>query len=165
MNLIVAVDIKGAIGKGSELLDHFSCDLRHFKELTTNKVVVMGKNTFLSLPKHPLPNRTNIVLSSSMEDGEGYTVCHNLGDLFKTLDNYNDEDVFVIGGEKIYSLLFPYCNRFYVTKILKTYEDADKFFKEYKELSKFREDMRVKDWKTVQENGTVLDFFVYERDI
>lgn len=165
MNLIVAVDAKGAIGRGNELLDHFSCDLKKFKELTINKVVVMGKNTFLSLPNHPLPNRTNIVLSSSMEEGENYIVCHNLDELFTMLDNYNDEDVFVIGGESIYSLLFPYCNRFYITKILKIYDGADKFFKEINELSTLKKDMHIKNWESTQENGVILDFFIYERDI
>ena len=63
MNLIVAIDEQNAIGKQGNLLCHLSADLKHFKALTTGHTVVMGSRTYLSLPRHPLPNRRNIVLT------------------------------------------------------------------------------------------------------
>lgn len=161
MNLIVAVDPNNAIGKDNQLLDHFHSDMTHFKELTMNKVVVMGKNTYLSLPKRPLPNRVNIVLSSTMEKSDDYIICRNIEELFKLLDNYNDNDIFVIGGSKIYSLLYPYCSTFYITRILKFYDDANKFFPEMKEIKTFI----INKWDSVTENDVILDFLEYKRDI
>lgn len=161
MNLIVAIDAHNAIGKDNQLLDHFSKDLKHFKETTLNKIVVMGKSTYYSLPKKPLPNRINIVLSSTMEKEDGCIVCKNMDELFQELDKYNDEDVFVIGGASIYTQLYPYCNKFYITQILKKYENANKFFNEYKEIEKFR----LTSWKAERENEIGLDFLIYERDI
>ena len=63
MNLIVAISENNAIGKSGDLLCHLPNDLKYFKQLTTDATVVMGKNTFLSLPRRPLPNRRNIVLT------------------------------------------------------------------------------------------------------
>lgn len=161
MNLIVAVDLHNAIGVGNELLDHFPRDLQHFKCLTTGKVVVMGKNTYYSLPKRPLPNRINIVLSSTMKAEEGCIVCNNMEELFTELDKYNDEDIFVIGGGNVYAQLYPYCNKFYVTKIYKKYENANRFFHEFDEIQTFN-------WthmQTIKDNDTMLDFRTYERII
>lgn len=161
MNLIVAVDPNNAIGKDNQLLDHFHSDMLHFKKLTLNKVVVMGKNTYLSLPKRPLSDRINIVLSSTMEKSDDYILCRNIEELFELLDNYNDNDIFVIGGSKIYSLLYPYCNTFYITRILKIYDDANKFFSEMKEIKTFI----INKWNSVTENGVILDFLEYKRDV
>lgn len=77
------------------------------------------------------------------------------------MDKYNDEDVFVIGGASIYTQLYPYCNKFYITQILKKYENANKFFNEYKEIEKFR----LTSWEAERENEIGLDFLIYERDI
>lgn len=158
MNLIVAIDNKNAIGEKGNLLEHFSCDLKHFKKITTNKIVVMGKNTYYSLPQRPLPNRVNIILSSTMQAEDGCIVCHNMEELSIELDKYNDEDIFVIGGAKIYKELYLYCNKFYVTKILKTYNEADTFFNEIEEIT---QKSIIQDIETVRERDTILYFITY----
>ena len=170
MNLIVAVDIHNAIGKDDKLLDHFSKDLKHFKELTINKVVVMGKNTYYSLPKHSLPNRVNIVVSSTMQPDGNCLVCRDFKELFSLLDtlDFKDEDVFIIGGASIYSQLYSYCNTFYITRIFREYKEANKFFNEVDEIKK---DCKLIDIQTVREKSnnseieTVMDFIIYKREV
>lgn len=128
MNFIVACDKNLGIGYDNELLYHISQDLKHFKELTTGKVVVMGKNTLLSLPNSkPLPNRVNIVLSSTLKAQENIIVAKNLNELFKILSNYNSEDIFVIGGAQVYEQLYDYCDTGYIT-VIDGKKRANKFF-------------------------------------
>lgn len=128
MNIIVAVDSKWGIGKDNNLLFRISKDLSNFKALTLNKVVVMGYNTLISLPKsRPLANRTNIVLTSKNILINGTIIVHNLDELFSTLSRYESEDIFIIGGEKVYKELLPYSSYAYVTKVEGVF-NADKFF-------------------------------------
>ena len=132
MKAIVAVDSNWAIGKDNELLFHISDDLKRFKEITTGNIVVMGRKTFESLPnRKPLPNRTNIILTTNrnfhVDDAE---VAHNFYDLNVKLNILRKENqkVFVIGGESIYKLFLPVCDEVFVTKIYSEYPGADRFF-------------------------------------
>jgi dihydrofolate reductase len=128
MKVIVAVDEHWGIGYKGNLLLRIPDDMKCFKQLTIGKVVVMGRETFNSLPdRQPLKDRKNIVLSNQYFRSESLLVCHSLDDLFQTLENYNTDEVFVIGGESIYSQLLPYCSEAYVTKIKKSFT-ADKYF-------------------------------------
>lgn len=117
MNLIVAVDIHWGIGKDNGLLFRLPKDMAFFRQTTTNKVVIMGANTFLSLPKGALPNRTTIVLDSSGRTHSGATTVSTVGQLFQLLSQYDTEDVYVCGGAMIYKLLLPYCSKALVTKV------------------------------------------------
>ena len=118
MNLIVAVSGDFAIGKDNDLLFNLPSDLKYFKEKTTNKVVVMGERTYMSLPKRPLKNRINIVLSSNPEFvADGAKVVHSLEELFLELKQYDSSDVYVCGGASVYNLLMDYCTYAYVTKV------------------------------------------------
>ncbi|MGE5473841.1 MAG: dihydrofolate reductase [Ignavibacteriales bacterium] len=129
MKAIAAVDLNWGIGYQGNLLAHIPDDMKFFKQTTLNKVVVMGRETFESLPgKQPLKERINIVLSKSATfDDEHIIVCHSLEELFIELKKYPADDIFVIGGESIYSQLLPYCNEVFITKIEKSYQ-ADKYF-------------------------------------
>lgn len=127
MNLIVAVSLDYAIGKDNKLLFRLPTDMAFFKEKTMGKVVVMGEKTYLSLPKRPLLNRINIVLSDNPNFvADGAIVVHTLDDLFKELKKYRSEDIFVCGGASIYNLLMNYCDTAYVTKVEKIV-DADTY--------------------------------------
>lgn len=118
MNLIVAVSRDWAIGKDNKLLFDLPTDLSYFKMQTLGKVVVMGERTYLSLPKRPLPKRTNIVLSDKPDFApQGAIVVHSLADLFAELKNYKTDDIFVSGGASIYNLLMDYCDTAYITYI------------------------------------------------
>jgi len=128
MNLIVAVDKKWGIGKNNGLLVSISDDLKRFKALTLDKVVVMGYNTLISLPgQKPLKNRTNIVLTSKKIEIEGAIVVNDLSALKNVLRGYSLEDVFIIGGESVYRQFVDFCDYAYITYIDKEY-DADRFF-------------------------------------
>ena len=77
IKIIVAVDENGAIGRNNDLLFHIKDDLKNFKILTTNNTVVMGRNTWESLPIKPLPNRENIVLTTTENELSGAKVLHS----------------------------------------------------------------------------------------
>ena len=129
MNLIVAVDKNWAIGKGNKLLVSIPQDMKFFRETTMGKVVVMGRKTLESFPGgQPLKKRTNIVLTRDKNyDVKDAIVVHNIEELLEELKNYNEEDIYVIGGETIYRQLLPYCKLAHVTKINHGYE-ADTYF-------------------------------------
>jgi dihydrofolate reductase len=124
---IVAVDKRGAIGKGGKLPWHYTADLKFFKETTTGHACVMGYKTWLTLKK-PLPDRLNIVLSrqSEIETQESIIVLKRLNSVL-SLSGYLRCDLFVIGGEKIYRSFLPYIDSWIVTEVPLTVEQADTF--------------------------------------
>ena len=128
ISAIVAVDNNWGIGYNGDLLEHIPEDLKYFKEVTADHIVVMGSKTWDSLPKKPLPDRTNIIISNRgnllLENG---AIRLSLDDLLLGIADFED-DVFVIGGGSIYNQLLPFCSRVYVTKILKDHENVDTYF-------------------------------------
>lgn len=129
MKVIVAVDLNWGIGYGGKLLQSIPEDMKFFKEKTIGNVVVMGRETFESLPgKKALKDRVNIVLTRSKSfNGDRLIVCNSIDETLKELQKYENDKIFIIGGETVYKQFLPYCNELYVTKIQKTYE-ADRFF-------------------------------------
>lgn len=161
MNLIVAVDNNWAIGRDNKLLVRIPEDLRYFSEVTTNHVVVVGRKTLETFPGGtPLKNRTNIVLTTN----ERYQVrdalaVHSMEALWKELEKYPSEEIYVVGGASIYRQLLDYCDVAYVTKINHAYE-ADAWFPNLDEMP---------EWVVVadSEEHTYFDlefvFYKYER--
>lgn len=138
MNLIVAVDSNWAIGKDNDLLVSIPADMKFFRETTTNKVVVMGRKTLESFPQGlALKNRTNIVItrdkSYKVKDA---IVVHSIEEALEKVKEFNQEDVYVIGGATIYEQLLPHCTTAHVTKIDHAYE-ADTFFPNLDENSEW----------------------------
>lgn len=129
MNIIVAVDKHWGIGKNGQLLVSIPADKQMFREETMGKVIVMGRATFEGLPGgQPLYGRTNIVLSRNPKfQAKGAKVCHSMEEALKELAQYQEEDIFIIGGQEIYEQFLPYCNVAHVTYIDYTYE-ADVYF-------------------------------------
>ena len=129
MNLIVNVDSNWAIGHQGKLLVTIPEDMKFFRSETSGKVVVLGRKTLDTFPGgQPLKNRTNIILSHNPDyKVKGAIVCHSVEEVLEELKKYNDEDIFVIGGESIYRQLLPYCKTAYITKIDHAYQ-ADTFF-------------------------------------
>ena len=127
---IVAVDRNGAIGKGGKLPWHYSADMKFFKETTTGNACVMGYKTWLTL-KRPLPNRLNIVLSRQAEIDPPDSVVV-LRDVESVLSMARDLkcDLFVIGGEQVYSSFLPHIEKWIVTEVPLTVEHADAFVPE-----------------------------------
>lgn len=129
MNLIVAVDRNWAIGNKNKLLVSIPNDMKNFRKITTGNVIVMGRKTLESFPQgRPLGNRVNIVLTGNRNyKVNGAVVVHSLDELMEELKKYEDDQVYVIGGESIYRQLLPYCRKAIVTKIDEVYE-ADTHF-------------------------------------
>lgn len=127
LSLIVAISENNAIGKAGDLLCHLPNDLKHFKAITTGTTVVMGKKTFFSLPRRPLPNRRNIVLTRDTSFvHEQVEVAHSIDELLALTTP--EENVFIIGGGEVYQQFMPLVERLYITHIHHTWDDADTFF-------------------------------------
>ncbi|MDE6015206.1 MAG: dihydrofolate reductase [Acetatifactor sp.] len=129
MNILTAVDRNWAIGNKNDLLIRIPNDHKHFREETTGKVVVLGRKTLETFPQGlPLKNRTNIILSSNPNyHVKDAIVVHSIDELLEELKAYQDEDIYIIGGESVYRQLLPYCNVAHITKIDHDYE-ADAYF-------------------------------------
>ena len=133
MNLIIiaAVGKNGELGKNGQLIWKIPHDLACFKKITMGKTMVMGKNTFNSLPKL-LPGRKHIILSKSgafNKEIEDSLVFDDKEELIKYITTeLKDEDVYIIGGASIYEEFIDLCNLMYITEIDDTDESADAYF-------------------------------------
>ena len=161
MNLIAAADANWGIGKDGGLLVHLPGDLKYFKEKTSGKVVVMGRATLESLPGgKPLPNRTNIVLTTQADFvKEGCLVVHDLDELAAVCADYDPDDVMVIGGEQIYMQLIRRCERMFINKIFETF-DADKHLMNVDKMRSFE---LVWESDVQEEGGVQYQFLEYRK--
>ena len=138
ISIIVAIAQNRAIGKDNKLLWHLSDDLKRFKKLTTGHALIMGRNTFLSLPNGALPNRRHIVISD--KPGEVFDSCEMAGSIEEAIQLAgSDEECFVIGGGMVYSQFLPIAGKLYLTRVQASFE-ADTFFPE----------INFSQWKEVQ---------------
>ena len=131
ISAIVAVDKNWGIGYNNKLLAHIPEDMEHFKNLTENHMVICGRKTWESLPNKPLSNRIAIVLTNSgfkVESGAVFLDLQHALTHINEIRKDNEQEWFIIGGEAIYKLLLPYCDRVYVTFIEKAYENVDTYF-------------------------------------
>ncbi|MGM0435924.1 MAG: dihydrofolate reductase [Bacillota bacterium] len=155
LSVIVAMDENRLIGKDNEIPWHFKKDLKYFKRVTEGHTVVMGRKTYESIVNTlggPLPNRENIVFTRTKESLEGATIIRDVGAFFQEA-NESDEEIFVIGGARIYTLALPYVDRLYITHVEGEYE-GDTYFPDI--------DMSMFD-KTKEEKDGPLTFAIYER--
>jgi len=159
ISVIVAVSDDWGIGKDNELLWHISEDLKRFKRLTTGKTVVMGKKTWYSLPKRPLPGRKNIVLTDIRDEIiDGSETVYSIDEALARCSK--EEEAFVIGGGSIYRQFMPKADKLYITHVHMN-APADIYFPEI--------DMKI--WKIaeqehfpVSETNTIpYTFIIYKR--
>lgn len=168
ISAIVAVDNNWGIGYQSQLLEHLPPDMEYFKELTIGNIVIMGRKTWDSLPIKPLLNRSNIILSRTLQrdswiyDDKAHYIQfapeiteHDLK-VFQNSSNH----FFVIGGGEIYKQLLPYCDRVYVTKIYKDHNKVDTYFPNLDELKEWN---GIAESKILQYNNLSYQFWRYER--
>lgn len=179
LSLVVAVAGNGAIGKGNDLLWHIPADLKHFKALTTGHVIIMGRKTYESFPKRPLPDRYHIVLSrgnpetllpdllasassapeaSHPEAARQLKVVANVESALAAIPE--GREAFVIGGGQVYRQFLPYCSRAYVTEVKGNFE-ADTFFPVL-EPSQWRLEEEG-DWQKDAKSGLEFRFKLYQR--
>lgn len=128
ISTIVAKSRNNSIGYDDKLLWHISEDLKRFKEITTNKTIIMGRKTFESLPK-VLPNRKHIVLTRDKNfkvESDMVTVINDFNYVIEKFNN-SEEEVFIIGGGEIYSLFLPYTKKLYLTRIYQDFVADTRF--------------------------------------
>ena len=126
ITIIAAIGKNNELGYKNDLIWHLPNDLKFFKEKTTGKTIVMGYNTFLSLPRL-LPNRKHIVLSEKKI--EEVTTVNNLDDLIKLIKSI-DEEVFIIGGASVYAQFANIADKMYLTEVDNEFDLADVYFPE-----------------------------------
>lgn len=128
ISIIVAIAQNFAIGKNNDLLFHLPTDLKRFKKITSGHTIIMGRNTLLSLPKWPLPNRRHIVITDKPDDQfEGCEVVFSIDEAIDKVKN--EDEAFIIGGGMIYRQFYPVAGKLYLTLVHKDFE-ADTFFPE-----------------------------------
>lgn len=136
VSMIAAVGKNLELGKNNNLIWHFKEDMKFFKDTTMGHTVVMGRKTFESLPK-ALPGRKNIVISSNAEyQAQGATVVTSVEEALQIADN---EEIFVIGGGKIYAEFLPYADKLYLTEIDAECADADTYFPQFNKSEYIKE--------------------------
>lgn len=127
LSAIVVIDDNGAIGHKCQLLCHLPADLKHFKSITMGHTIVMGRNTFESLPCGALPGRQNIVITRNLDYApQGVHVAHSIDEALAAADMPGE--VFVMGGAQIYKLTFSMVDTLYLTHIHHAFDDADAHF-------------------------------------
>lgn len=128
ISIIVAIAENFAIGKNNDLLWHIPGDMKYFKRITVGHPVIMGKRTYDSLPRRPLPNRRNIVITDVPgETIDGCEMAYSIGDAIALCDA-GDEN-FIIGGASVYKQFLPHADRLYLTRVHKAFE-GDVYFPE-----------------------------------
>jgi len=159
MQAIVCVDQNWGIGKNGQLLFHIKADMKRFRELTTGHTVVMGRRTLESFPgKKGLPDRHNLVLTHDMNyEAEGCEVIHTA---MQAIFSCGLED-FCIGGESVYKLLLPACDRVFVTRVLADRE-ADTHFPD---LDATGEWIAEKESEIMEEDGLRFQYVDYVKDM
>ncbi len=129
LSLIAAVGANNELGKNNDLIWHIKDDLMFFKQTTINKPIIMGYNTYLSLP-HLLPKREHLVLTYKYQDlPKEVKQFTNKQDLLNYIKDY--EEVFVIGGAQTYQEFINDVNKLYLTEIEATDKDAQVFFPKF----------------------------------
>ena len=160
INIIAAITDNNALGKDNKLLFRLKKDMAHFKNITTDNVVIMGRKTYESIGK-TLPNRVNIVLSRNMKSNEDFYTFDSIEKAIEwSKENYPQKEIFIIGGASVYdkALKDDIVDKLYMTKIKQTVEDADAFFPEID----YKRKWSITSVERFFENG--IEFFTYEAE-
>jgi dihydrofolate reductase len=164
INLIAAIGLDGEIGYKGKLLAKLPADMKHFRELTDSHFVIMGRKTYDEIGK-PLPNRTNIVLSSKTNHDyhPDINLYSSVDDVLFEYEHYADKqvDIFVCGGSKVYEAFMKYADFIYLTVIHNKFKNADRFFPKFD----------ISDWKVIEhtdhpadeQNQCPYSFITYQR--
>lgn len=162
MKAIVAVDKFWGIGKNNGLLFQLKKDMFFFRNETLGKVIVMGSNTLKSFPGgNPLKGRTNIVLYPNGEKRQDCVIVNNLDELFREINKYPTDEVYIVGGAMFYKTMLPYCGEVLVTKV-DCDGQAQVFFENLDELPNWT---CIKESEPVDDNGYTVRFTVYKNNV
>ena len=159
ISIIVAISEDNGIGFRNELLWRIPADMKRFKNLTLGNTVIMGKKTWESLPKRPLPGRTNIVITDNPADRfEGGLTVYSIEEALKFCKEGSEN--FVIGGGSIYRQFLPLADRLYITHIHKK-APADIYFPEI--LSEIWKPVETEEHKTGEDLDLPYTYIIYSR--
>ena len=123
---IVAIAEDGAIGRQGDLLCSLPADMKHFKEVTMGHSIIMGRKTFESFPRRPLPGRQNIVITRNVSwQYPGVTVVHSLEEAIAAAET---DVAFIIGGAQVYEQALPLVDVLHLTRIHARWASADAYF-------------------------------------
>jgi dihydrofolate reductase len=128
---IAAMSLNRVIGSGCKIPWRLPEDFKWFKQMTTGHVIVMGRKTFESIGK-PLPNRTTIVLSHSVQSIPGVQVIADLAELVAAVPKFEGREIFICGGAQIYQQALPLCSDLYLT-LVKREVVGDVYFPAFEE--------------------------------
>jgi dihydrofolate reductase len=144
ISIVVAMDTNGVIGRDNGLPWHLPADLRHFKETTMGKPILMGRKTYESIGR-PLPGRTNIVITRDTGyRAEGCVVVHSIDAALEVAAE--QDEMMVIGGADFYRQVMPQTDTIYLTRIHESF-DGDTFFPE----------LNAADWQEVERSDHAAD--------
>lgn len=130
ISFILAMDEARGIGIENRLPWRLPADLARFRRLTLHHTILMGRKTFDSIGRKPLPKRHNVVLTRDLSfQAEGCEVIHSIEDVVKRYGGLEKEELFVIGGTEVFQLLLPYVDKMYITEIAHRFP-ADTWFPE-----------------------------------
>lgn len=163
--MIAAIDKNRLIGNGPHIPWKLPADLKHFREMTIGKPVVMGRKTFETLPR-PLDKRKNIILTRNQNyrAPNGCIVSHSVEDIIETVKELYENDtteLMICGGEPIYTAFLPHASRLYLTQIHATFE-GDVYFPEF-DWNEWKEVKRT-DCKVDEKNPYPYSFLILERN-
>lgn len=159
---IVCFDKNYGIGKNGSLLFRCKEDMKHFKSLTEENVIVAGRKTYESFDVKPLPNRTNIVVTRGLKgiQDDGSYAC-DLEEAKELLEKFGSElGIYIVGGGQIYKELLPYCDFIYATEVDFSFDNVDTYFPNLSEMPEW-EKTKTKDPKV--HNGYVYRYCTYRR--
>lgn len=166
ISAIVAVDENWGIGFNGELLEKIPEDMKWFRLLTHERTILMGRKTWDSLPKKPLPDRLNLVITRGERKFDDMTAFISMEEAkirAKEASKDHDDEWFVIGGGQIYKELLPFCDRVYVTKIFKSHKNVDTYFPNLDEPEEWNTWKVVHQSKTKVYNDIMYQFWIYDR--
>ena len=143
ISIIAAVARNRAIGFENKLIYWLPNDLKRFKALTTGHTIIMGRNTFDSLPKGALPNRRNVVLSRSVKELPGCEVYPSLDEALQSCKP--EEDIYIIGGARVYRQAISKADRLCLTEVDDIPAQADTFFPDYSDWQEAGRETHQKD--------------------
>ncbi|TCT25512.1 dihydrofolate reductase [Melghiribacillus thermohalophilus] len=160
ISLLVAMDQNRLIGRNNQLPWHLPEDLRYFKKTTMGHTIVMGRKTFESIGK-PLPGRENMVMSRNRNfQPEGCVVIHSWEPVMERNSRNPDQEIFVIGGQRLFEQAIAFADRMYITEIDEQFE-GDTYFPAF-DPSEWQLISKTKGKKDDQ-NPYDYSFCVYER--
>lgn len=164
ISLVVAADLKNGIGRNNQLMWKLPADMDWFKEQTIGHHVLMGKNTYLSIPPkfRPLPDRVNMVVSRSMLPEEGVYIFDSISTAVSFANTNEEDKLCVIGGAMVYRESLDLADEIILTRVQHTFEEADVFFPEFRDKGWQRifHKTRLKD----ERNAYSMEFEIWQKD-